>query len=65
MILSPMMVKERAIMVRKPAATMQPPPQDIQLMAKHRVLSLSLNFDLSGDARTARTKQSSPIVPPA
>jgi hypothetical protein len=31
--------QEPAIMVRKPDATMQPAPQDIQLMSKHRVLS--------------------------
>src|SRR3984885_10024744 len=31
--------KKPAIMVRKPDATAQPPPQDIQLMSKHRVLS--------------------------
>jgi hypothetical protein len=27
--------------------------------------SLQANFDLKGEARTARTKQSSPIIPPA
>src|ERR1700736_4508020 len=32
--------EEPAIMVREPDATMQPAPQDIQLMSKHRVLSL-------------------------
>ena len=31
--------KESAIMVREPDATMEPAPQDIQLMSKHRVLS--------------------------
>src|ERR1700761_3460328 len=31
--------KEPAITVRKPDATRQPAPQDIQLMSKHRVLS--------------------------
>jgi hypothetical protein len=31
--------KEPAIIVRKPDATMQPTPQDHQLMSKHRVLS--------------------------
>src|SRR6202011_120749 len=31
--------KEPAVMVRKPDATMEPAPQDIQLMSKHRVLS--------------------------
>jgi hypothetical protein len=32
--------KEPAIMVRQPDATMQPAPQDNQLMSKHRFLSL-------------------------
>src|ERR1700694_548317 len=32
--------EEPAIMVREPDATMRPAPQDIQLMSKHRVLSL-------------------------
>ena len=32
--------KEPAIMVREPDATRQPTPPDIQLMTKHRVLSL-------------------------
>jgi hypothetical protein len=31
--------KEPAIVVRQPDATMQPTPQDNQLMSKHRVLS--------------------------
>jgi hypothetical protein len=31
--------KEPALIVRKPDATMEPAPQDIQLMSKHRVLS--------------------------
>jgi hypothetical protein len=31
--------KEPAIMVREPDVTMQPTPQDDQLMSKHRVLS--------------------------
>jgi hypothetical protein len=31
-------------------------------MSKHRVLSFN---DLNGEARTARTKQSSSIIPPA
>jgi hypothetical protein len=38
-------------------------PQDNQLMSHQSVLSFSRNFDLNGEARTARTKQSSPIVP--
>jgi hypothetical protein len=31
--------KEPAVIVREPDATMEPAPQDIQLMSKHRVLS--------------------------
>ena len=52
-------------MVREPDATMQPTPQDIQLMSKRRFSASSRNFDLNGEARTARTKQNSPIIPPA
>jgi hypothetical protein len=51
-------------MVRQPDATMQPTPQDDQLMSKHRVLSLK-PFDLNGEASTARAKQSNSIIPPA
>jgi hypothetical protein len=58
--------KEPALMVREPDATMQPTPQDNQQMSKHRVLRASSRyFNLNGEARTARTKQSSPIIPPA
>ena len=57
--------KEPAITVREPDATMQPAPQDIQLMSKHRVLSLKPNLDLNGEVRTARAKQSSLTIPPA
>jgi hypothetical protein len=58
--------KEPSTMVRRPDATMQPAPQDNQLMSKHRVLKpQAANFDLNGEARTARAKQSSPIIPPA
>jgi hypothetical protein len=53
-------------MLREPDATMQPTPQDNQLMSKHRVFSFKPhNFDLNGEARTAKTKQSSPIIRPA
>jgi hypothetical protein len=38
--------KEPAIMVREPDATMQPAPQDNQLMSKHRVLSLEPHLRL-------------------
>jgi hypothetical protein len=58
--------KEPAIMVREPDATLQPAPQNSQLMSKHRVFSASSrNFDLNGEARMASTKQSSPIIPAA
>jgi hypothetical protein len=52
-------------MVRKPDTTVQPAPQDIQLMSRHRVLSFKRTFDLNGEARTAETKQNNPIIPPA
>jgi hypothetical protein len=45
-------------------ATMQPAPRDIELMLKHRILSLKPKLDWDGKARTARTKQNSPIIPP-
>ena len=59
--------QEPAIMVGEPDATLRPAPQDNQLVSKHRVLASSRNFDLNGEARTARTKsnRSSPIIPPA
>jgi hypothetical protein len=42
--------KEPAIIVRKPDATMEPAPQNNQLMPKHRVLSLQphLRFEWRG-----------------
>src|ERR1700694_4302308 len=49
--------QEPAVIVRKPDAAMQPTSQDNQLMSKHRILSSKRNFDLNGEARTARTKQ--------
>jgi hypothetical protein len=52
-------------MVGEPDATMQPAPQDIQLMSKHRVPASSRTFDLNGEAKPARTKQNSLIIPPA
>jgi hypothetical protein len=52
-------------MVGEPDATMQPTPQDNQLMSKHRVLGFSRNFDLNGEPRTAKAKRSNPIIPPA
>jgi hypothetical protein len=35
-------------MVREPDATMQPTPQDIQLMSKHRVLSFKPQLPQNG-----------------
>jgi hypothetical protein len=52
-------------MVREPDATMQPTPHDNQLMSKHALSASSRNFDLNGEARAARTKQNSLIIPPA
>jgi hypothetical protein len=57
--------QDPAIRVRKPDATLEPAPQNSQLMPKHRVLSSSLTFDLIGAAKTVRTKHRSPIIPPA
>src|SRR5882672_6108039 len=51
--------KEPAIMVREPDATMQPAPQDIQLMSKHRVLSLKpqLRLEWRGQDGQSETEQ--------
>jgi hypothetical protein len=43
---------------------MQLAPQDIQLVSKHRVLSFKPQLRLNGEAKTARKKQSSPIISP-
>jgi hypothetical protein len=52
-------IKEPAIMVREPDATMQPAPQDNQLMSKHRVLSLKpqLRLELRGQDGQNETEQ--------
>jgi hypothetical protein len=47
-------------MVREPYATMQLAPQDNQLMSERRILCSSR--PLNGEAKTARTKQSSSDV---
>jgi hypothetical protein len=57
--------KEPAIMVREPDATLQLAPQDNQLMSKHRVLSFKPCLRPERRARTAKAKQSNPIIPPA
>src|SRR6266850_7339756 len=47
-------------MVREPNATMQPTPQDIQLMSKHRVLSFKpqLRLEWRGQDGQSETEQS-------
>src|SRR6266849_3702284 len=52
--------KEPAIMVREPDATMQPTPQDIQLMSKRRVLSFEpqLRLEWRGQDGQNETEQS-------
>src|SRR6202045_4745023 len=51
--------KEPAITVREPDATMQPTPHDIQLMSKHRVLSLKpqLRLEWQGQDGQSETEQ--------
>ena len=56
--------KEPAIAVCESNTATQLAPQNNQLMSKRRVLSISRNFDLNGEARTAKAKQSSPIISP-
>src|SRR5260221_11448930 len=58
--------KEPAIMVREPDATMQPAPQDNQLMSKHRVLSLKPQLRLEwrgqdGQSETERPDHSASL----
>src|SRR6202045_4044552 len=51
--------KEPAIMVREPDATMQPTPQDNQLLSKHRVLSFKpqLRLEWRGQDGQNETEQ--------
>ncbi|MEA2963040.1 MAG: hypothetical protein QOI46_3138, partial [Alphaproteobacteria bacterium] len=49
--------------ISQPDATVQPKTQGNQPMSKHCILGF--NFDLSGEAKTAKTKQDSPIIRPA
>jgi hypothetical protein len=51
--------KEPAIMVREPDATMQPTPQDNQLMSQHRVLSFKpqLRLEWRGQDGQNETEQ--------
>src|SRR6201993_4623932 len=54
-----MLDKEPTIMVGEPDATMQPAPQDNQLMSKHRVLSLKpqLRLEWRGQDGQSETEQ--------
>jgi hypothetical protein len=54
-----MLDKETAVIVRKRDATMQPAPQDIQLMSKHRVLSFKpqLRLEWRGQDGQNETEQ--------
>jgi hypothetical protein len=47
---------------RSQAATAATDP--LRLFISQACLAASLNFDLNAEARTARAKQSSPIIPP-
>jgi hypothetical protein len=51
--------KEPAIIIRKPDATMEPAPQDNQLMSKHRVFSLKpqLRLEWRGQDGQSETEQ--------
>jgi hypothetical protein len=51
--------KEPAIMVREPDATMQPAPQDNQLMSKRRILSFKpqLRLEWRGQNGQSETEQ--------
>jgi hypothetical protein len=55
--------KEPAIIVRKPDATMEPAPQDIQLMSKHRVLSFKpyLRLEWRGQNETEQPDHSASL----
>jgi hypothetical protein len=52
--------KEQAIMVRQPDATMQPAPQDNQLMSKHRVLSLEPHLRLEWRGQDGQNETEQP-----
>jgi hypothetical protein len=51
--------KEPAIVVREPDATMQP-PQDNQLMSKHRVLSFKPQLRLEGRGQDGQSETEQP-----
>src|SRR5580704_2240899 len=52
--------KEPAIIVREPDATMQPTPQDNQLMSKHRVLSFKPQLRLEWRGQDGQNKAEQP-----
>src|SRR3984893_14964294 len=52
--------KEPAIIVREPDATMQPAPQDNQLMSKHRVLSLKPQLRLEWRGQNGQNETEQP-----
>jgi hypothetical protein len=47
-------------MVREPDPTMQPAPQDIQLMSKHRVLSFKPQLRLEWSGQNGQTETEQP-----
>ena len=56
--------QEPAIVVREPDPALQLTPQNDQLMSERRILCLMRLFDLNGEAKMARTKQSSANIVP-
>ena len=52
--------KEPAIMVREPDATMQPTPQDNQLMSQHRILSLKSQLRLEWRGQDGQNETEQP-----
>src|ERR1700732_2779172 len=54
------MDKEPSIMVREPDATMQPAPQDNQLMSKYRVLSFKPHLQLEWRGQDGQNETEQP-----
>jgi hypothetical protein len=52
--------KEPAIIVRKPDATLEPAPQDIQLMSEHRVLSFKPQLRLEWEGKDGQNETEPP-----
>jgi hypothetical protein len=52
--------KEPAIMVREPDVTMQPTPQDNQLMSQHRILSLKSQLRLEWRGQDGQNETEQP-----